>query len=255
MSRRALNLLRPGLHRRRDAFDAGLRAAGFALTEALSDPRAGDVLLIWNRYGGFNDQAEIFEAAGATVLVAENCPFGNEFQGGSYSLARRHVALTGGEIVVAGGPERWDAWSVDLRPWRDTGGDIVVLEQRGIGHPTVRSPPGWADRARGITGGRIRRHPGNGTAAVPLREDLRRASGVVTWSSAAAVQALALGVPVWHEHPLFVARGACHPLSAWPCPPRRDDEARLLAMRRLAWGIWTIPEIESGEPLVRLTAH
>lgn len=249
--RRALNLLRPGLHRRRDAFDAGLRAAGLALTEALPDPRAGDVLLIWNRYGGFNDQAEAFESAGATVLVAENCPFGNEFQGGSYSLARRNVALTGGEIE-AGGPERWDAWGVDLRPWRDTGGDIVVLEQRGIGHPTVRSPHGWAERARGITGGRIRRHPGNGTAAVPLREDLRRASGVVTWSSAAAVQALALGVPVWFDHPAFIGAQASRALAHWPAAPARDDAARLAVMRRLAWAIWTLPEIEQGEPFGRL---
>jgi hypothetical protein len=185
------------------------------------------------------------------VLVSENCPFGNDFQGGAFSLARRHVALTGGHIEE-GGPERWDAWGVDLRPWRDTGGEIVVLEQRGIGHPAVRSPSGWAEHARRITGGRIRRHPGNGTAVVPLREDLRRASGVITWSSAAAVQALVLGVPVWFEHAEFVGAVASKPLGEWPAEPRRDDDARLRVMRRLAWAIWTLPEIERGEPFGRL---
>lgn len=254
MRRRALNLLRPGLHRRRDAFDAGLRAAGFALVDAAPrDIGPRDVLLIWNRYGGFADVASDFEAQGATVLVAENCPFGNSFRGGSFSLAARHVALTGGEILE-GGAERWDSWGLALLPWHEAG-ETVVLEQRGIGHPDVRSPDGWAQRVARLTAGRIRRHPGNDSPAVPLGEDLAAAGAVVTWSSAAAVQALSLGVPVWHEHPLFVCRDACRPLSAWPGPPRRDYEARLLAMRRLAWGIWSLPEIESGEPLARLAAH
>lgn len=251
---RALNLLRPGLHRRRDAFDRGLQAAGFVLAaDGLPDPGAGDLLVIWNRYGAFSDAADRFEACGARVLVAENCPFGNAFQGGAFSIAGRHVAIAGGDIID-GGPERWDAWGVDLRPWRDLGGDIVVLEQRGIGHESVRSPRAWAEGAARSTGGRIRRHPGDAGTRESLAADLRRASGVITWASAAAIQSLALGVPVWHEHPGFVGASASMPLSDWPGLPRRDDAARLAMLRRLAWAIWTLPEIESGAPFARLAS-
>lgn len=246
---RALNLLRTALHYRREVFNRGLQAAGFQLVDTLRDPRPGDVLLLWNRY---LEDADEFERRGATVLVAENCPLGNDFRGGSLSLARRQVALTGGEIAL-GGPERWDSWGVDLRPWRERGGETVILAQRGIGHRSARSPNGWAEQVRARIGGRIRAHPGTSATALPLVSDLKRASAVITWSSAAAVQALMLGVPVWHEHPAFVGAPASRPLSEWPCPPRCDDEARLAVLRRLAWGIWTFDEIASGEPIRRLT--
>lgn len=249
---KALNLLRPGPHRRRDVFDAGLKAAGFdVVTDLQTAPAADDVLLIWNRYGGYNDWAERFEAVGARVIVAENCPLGNDFRGGSYAIACRHVAMTGGEIPE-GGPERWDSFAVDLRPWRDLGGSVLILEQRGIGHPDVRSPSLWAERAQKITAGRIRRHPGNQPPTVPLHDDLRKVSHVITWSSAAAVQALIAGVPIWHEHPRFCCAAAGRPLSEWPALPRRDDEARLRVLRRLAWAIWSLDEIATGEPLRRL---
>jgi hypothetical protein len=249
---RALNLLRTAPHYRRDAFDSGLKASGFKLVERLDRPEPGDVLVIWNRYAGYAEVADNFERRGAAVLVAENCPFGNSWRGGVwYSLARRHVALTGGEIHD-GGPSRWDSWGVELAPFRD-GKETVVLAQRGLGHNDIKSPDGWAEAVQRKIGGRIRQHPGTGPAK-PLADDLRKAREVVTWSSAAAVQALTLGVPVWHAHPKFVCAAASRPLSEFPGDPRRDDAARLACLRRLAWAIWSLAEIESGEAIEHILA-
>lgn len=249
--RRALNLLRRSVHYRRESFDIGLRAAGFYVVDSLPGPGPGDLLLIWNRYGGGAEQADHFERRGATVLVVENCPLGNDLHGGSYSIARRHVALTGGEINE-GGPERWDAWGVWPQLWRISGREVVVLGQRGIGHPDVRSPDGWAERTARITGGRIRAHPGTGPA-LPLADDLRHAAEVVTWSSAAALQALLMGVPVWHDNPAFIGAAAARPLGEWGKEARRDDAARLAVFRRLAWAIWTLDEIRSGAAIAHIT--
>lgn len=247
---KALNLIRHALHYRRDAFDAGLRACGFSIVESLPKPQAGDVLLIWNRYGGFAEAADLFERRGAVVLVAENNPLGNDLHGRSYTLARRHVAITGGEIAE-GDADRWDSWGIRAQPWRTRGHEVVVLGQRGIGHPSVRSPDGWAERVARKTGGRVRLHPGLGPAPA-LVDDLQNAKAAITWSSAAALQALLLGVPVWHEHPRFIGAPASRPLGEWGAEPRRDDAARLAVFRRLAWAIWTIDEIRSGEAIAHL---
>lgn len=240
---RALNLLRSSPHYRRESFDAGLAAAGYRLVPDLRDPRERDLLLIWNRYSGSDEVAAAFERAGATVLVVENCPLGNDLHGGSYSLARGQIALTGGRIE-AGPADRWDSWGIRPQPWR-VAGETVILGQRGIGNPSTRSPDRWAERAQKRYGGRIRPHPGTGPAT-PLADDLARAGEVITWSSAAALQALLLGIPVRYEHPAFVGGPAC----ARPGEElRRDDAARLDVFRRLAWAIWTLEEIRSGEAL------
>jgi len=92
-------------------------------------------------------------------------------------------------------------------------------------------------------------HPGTGPA-VPLEADLASASCAVTWSSAAAIQALLLGVPVWHEHPAFIGAAASRHIDDWGKEPRRDDASRLAVMQRLAWGVWTLDEITAGAPFL-----
>lgn len=249
---RAINLLREATHYRRECFDAGLQAAGFDVVRHIDRPTSGDVLVIWNRYGAFDDVARQFEARGAQVLVVENGPLGKTWRGGEwFSLALGAVALTGGEFQ-ARGSGRWDSWQVDLAEFRvgRPHDPLVILAQRGIGSSDVRSPDGWAEKVQRATGGRIRQHPGRDKAVKPLAEDLNDAGTVATWSSAAAVQSLELGVPVWHDHPAFVMAGACRPLQMrGKVSPLMDDEARLAAFRRLAWCMWTLDEIKSGEPI------
>ena len=246
--RRALNLLRHRHGARYEAFHTGLQAAGFKVVDRLARPEPGDVAVMWNRYGGVDEQAAHFERNGASVLVVENCPLGNDWRGQHWcSLARTHVAMTGGGIRD-GGPSRWDAWGVELIPFRPTGLETVILAQRGIGHSDVASPNEWAESVKKRIGGRIRRHPGL-DKAMPLDEDLKNAKQVITWSSAAAVQALAMGIPVWNAHPGFVMAGASQSMNDWPCSANRSEELRLSAFRRLAWAMWTLDEVKSGEAI------
>lgn len=252
--KRAVSLLRDGLHYRKIAFDHGLQMAGFTIKNfAFSDPEPGDVIVTWNRSFRGGEDAKRFEACGATVVVAENGLLGKNFNGGNYfSLALDHVAGAGGTWPV-GGPDRWDDLRVELRPWRSGGNETIILAQRGIGEPGIKSPDGWAERIQAELGGRIRKHPGRDAPETPIEDDLRNAKQVITWASAAAFQALLLGVPVFYQHPAWAGAGAALPLSEFgKREPLRDDGARLALFRRIAWAQWTIDEIDSGTPFKHL---
>lgn len=248
---RALNLLRASLHYRREAFDAGLRTAGFDVVPVLENPGPGDLLLIWNRYGGYHDEACRFEACGGRVLVTENGYLGKTWRDGEwFALAEGHHSGAG--TWRDHGPDRWDGWNVDLAPFRRSGHETVILGQRGIGEPGVRSPSNWAEAVLSLCDRsryRIRQHPGTG-AAKPIAEDLADARAVCTWSSGAALQALLLGIPVWYSFPNWIGARAG---ARWPqtgnTEANRDDESRLHMFRRLAWSMWTLDEIRTGEPI------
>lgn len=246
---RAVCMLRTALHYRRDAFVGGLKAAGLKVLSQLSDPRPGDVLVLWNRYGGYHEVARQWERAGARVLIAENGYIGQ----GYYALAEGHHAGAG--RWPYDGPQRWDALGIELRPWRQSDAPPLVLGQRGIGEPGIASPLGWAERmARRIGGGRIRAHPGKYLPPVPLDADILASGCVVTWASSAALHALRLGVPVWYDcHHWIGGLGARH-VSEWGQPPCRSDAARLGMFQRLAWAQWTLEEIRSGAAYERILA-
>lgn len=250
---RALNLLRATPHYRRDAFGAGLQAAGFDVVDQLPDPSRGDAVLIWNRYGGHHERALAFERAGGIVFVAENSPLGNDaLPSGCYSLALGAVAIVGGRFP-SHDDSRLEAFRLRLGDWTSARGPGVVFGQRGIGSPSAASPRGWAEDVARRLGGRVRPHPGTATPAVALESDLASAEWAATWASAAAIRAIILGVPVHFAHPGFVLSEACEPISAWP-KRKRDDRARLGALRRLAWCIHSVDEIRSGDAFRRTLA-
>lgn len=243
---RALCLIREGLHYRRGAYLEGLKAAGFKTVDSLSNPGPGDCLVIWNRYGRFHETAKNFERLGALVLVTENGWLGKSWQGGEwFTLCRGHHSGAG--YWPVGGPERWDSWGATLHPWRTGGKQTIILGQRGIGEPGLRSPPNWEhETQRKLGGGRIRPHLGK--LNPPLTPDLDKADKVVTWSSGAALKALAYGVPVWHDFPQWIGAGSASRIGE---PLVRDDDKRLAMFRRLAWSMWTLDEIRSGAPFAR----
>lgn len=243
--------LREGVHYRRAAFAAGLEANGFTVVHGVTTkPGPRDVLCIWNRYRENAVAADRFEGAGRPVLVAENGYLGNEFAGDRWyaiSLSQHNGA---GRWPV-GGPQRWDGLGVTSASWRGTGGEIVLLPQRGIGPPGVGMPATWPGRTRDYVrslglSARIRPHPGIGKS-IPLEQDLTNASAVVTWGSGAALKALLLGIPVFSQMPEWIGREAAAPLSGLANGSRNcDSGARTAMFRRLAWAQWRLSEIEDG---------
>lgn len=229
-SPRALLLLPDGPNYRRTSFDAGLRAAGYAV-EDFANPRAEDIIVMWNRHPRHEGLARRFEGAGGKVVVCENGYLGKIWQGAKwFAIALGHHAGAGNWRIGDG--RRWARIGVPLASPRVGEGETVVLGQRGIGEPGIASPPRWAEDAQGRYGGRIRPHPGIG-ACVPILEDLARARRVITWASGAAFFAHLAGIEVISEFPRWIGKA------------RLDERQGMF--ERMAWAMWSLPEVESGE--------
>lgn len=251
---RALCRIRPQPHYRREAFIAGLERAGYDLSQRAFSPVRGDALVIWNRYGQFEREADQWERSGGLVIVAENGYIGKDAQGRqlyAISVPQHHHGLP------TGSDDRFSALGIELKPWREDGDYILICGQRGIGSVLMRSPPNWhvamASRLAKITEMpiRVRTHPGNNAPAVTLEEDLRHAYACVVWSSGSGVKALSLGVPVFFSAPRWICEGAALRPECLDTPCREDDR-RLAAFRRMAHCQFTVDEIASGLPFRRI---
>jgi hypothetical protein len=240
---------------RREAAAAGLEAHGFAPVVGDAKPTrfcAGDVLVIWNRYGHRDGWAREMERAGGRVFVMENGYV--PYPSGVDTLALAEGHHTGAGWWAVGGPERWAGWGVEIQPWQDMPPPwpVIIAPQRGIGPDGVAMPRGWADRTalmcrRHTTREvRVRPHPGRHAPAVPLAEDLAVAGVVVVWSSRVGLEALLAGVPVVSLSPHWIGRTAAWPDLAELDAPPFPTAARLAMFERLAWAQWTIEEIANG---------
>jgi hypothetical protein len=245
--------LRDGVHYRREVFAAGLEALGYTVIHGLTyAPRPHDLLVIWNRYRENATAADRFEQSNNRVVVAENGYLGNDFaQDRWYALAcNQH---NGAGTFRVGEGARWDSLGVELAPWRADGKEVVILPQRGIGPPGVAMPLDWPERTRDALRAhgikcRIRPHPGV-RQCTPLQDDLANASAVATWGSGAAIKALAWGIPVYADFRYWIAAPAALSVTELVRghPPLRCDHARLAVFRRMAWAMWRMKEIETGQ--------
>lgn len=230
--------LRHSVPERARAFHKGLSRLGYSIQSGVTmRPGPKDILVSWNRIRDGQLAADSFESRGRPVIVAENATWGNDFLGRHwYTLGLGYHNRS--DCIRPEGSERWDALGVELQPFR-SGGETVILPQRGIGPSGVAMPFGWGEKALSRHGGRIRQHPGQ-NPCIPLEQDLKAAGRVVTWGSGAAVKALMMGIPVTSEMPKWIGE------------QDNTEEGRLAMFRRLAWAQWTLDEIATGEPFERL---
>lgn len=261
MKRSACVLIREQPYYRRDSFLAGLRSVGYDIVPT-PRPHPDGVVVIWNRYGGYESVAKQYEKAGGTVLIAENGYLGRDWLGAHwYAIARNFHNGAGWwptePEYTPLSKQRWNTFGVDLQPWRRDGKEIVVLATRSIGPQGVCEPRGWSDQiAKRISARhevRIRTHPGE-NKCVPLEKDLENARAVVTWGSGGALKALLWGIPVFHGFPKWIGASAAKMIDGttdfdFPSMPNR-----ISMFRQLAHAMWTTTEIESGEPFRCLLA-
>jgi len=232
---------------RQELFRSGFERLGYRIEPRLvTDPKPGDVLVLWNRMLYEGPHARRYEDGGATVLIAENGYIGTDEKGGKLlALAKRHHNGAGEWRV--GDPSRW---TMPLKPWRTDGSFILVLPQRGIGAPGVSMPSGWASATmralRAMTGReiRLRTHPG-ASKEEPYKA-LEGAWAAVTWGSGAAIKSLYAGIPVFYDFPSWIGAGAAVCLKKGADLERPFLGDRLPMFQRLAWAQFSGNEISSG---------
>jgi hypothetical protein len=242
---RAVLRIRKEPHYRRLAFELGLKKVGFHLTEIPRPADASDWLVLWNRQGAGELEADLWEKQGGTVIVCEN--------GYLQKLDKTYYAISvhghngSGWFPVDDSEERFEKLGFELMSWSGDGDYDLICGQRGIGSRTMKSPPQWAEKrakelqARGKAT-KLRQHPGNFVPKVPLTRDLEGAAACHVWSSAAGVRALVEGVPVYHSAPHWICAGA-------------GPVSRGMILNRMAHGQWHHEEIATGEPFARIIAN
>ena len=243
---------------RHDAIEAGARAAGLTLFD---DPEHAEVLVTWNRFAGRIDAlATACEARGGKVIVCEEAYTRRLVPGKHFAMALG--GHNGSGEWFPGGPERWRALGLEIAPYREPEGDVLICCARGMGSPAMREPPWFRNdtvaalRAQGVKEIRVRAHPGKAYGQRPLAEDLKGAAVVVVWASNCATEALLAGIPVIYDAPHIITAGAAYP-GVWPfiCGGPASQSLygdRQSAFERLAWAQWTMEEIAAGAPFRHL---
>lgn len=146
---------------------------------------------------------------------------------------------------------RLTALGVRVAPWRTAGAHIVVCQQSDHFMRSLAGYDGnWMEDTiaalRRVTSRPIRMRPwlrNKSAQSATLAADLVSAHALVTWSSAAAVNALVAGIPVVCA---VAAAAAClsTPLDEIETPRLPDGRRRLAAV--LADNQWTLAEIRAG---------
>lgn len=246
--RRVANLLRSGDHYRASTFALGLERHGFVVEQKWQrNPRPDDMLLLWNRSRGNEVIAEMYERAGAAVLIAEN-GFVRPERGKHYALFTGHHNGAG-RWYVGDRPR----FPIADRPWRTDGRHVLVLPQRGIGEQGIAMPSAWGkgvlERLERATDRPIvfRPHPGHRKNGEPdtLERDLADAWCAVTWGSGAGIKAIQAGVPVFHEFERWIGAPAAARLDGQVEACETPDREALWT--RISWAQWSLDEIGSGE--------
>lgn len=162
------------------------------------------------------------------------------------------------ETVIVNRPaDRFQDWRLTIEPWKRTGSEIVIcpssntmsnwcsgLDETGWVEKTVTELKKHTDRHI-----RVRHKPrakgtsGPNVALVPFAEDIKNAWAVVTSVSMCAVEAIALGIPVFCDELSFAKPVAETELSKIEQP---KYATRIRWFNHLAYCQFTQKEIKSG---------
>lgn len=272
---RALVLIRSEPFYRRAAFVAGLERLGYKI-EPYKTPLTGpqmqtmhpeskdDLLVLWNLKRGYDEAAaRRFELEGGVVLVVENGYLQKVDK--SYYAISTHAHNGAGWYSHDLSIDRFSELGFRQMPWMEGREHVLICGQRGVGSAEMAAPYDHHLRAKlnlelifkGQREIRVRCHPGNFVPRVPLEDDLARAWACVIWSSASGVRSLVEGVPVFFDAPHWI----CADVARRPGALKRDSlmpgvkfEKVTESLNRMAWGQWSVAEIERGEPFARMKA-
>lgn len=265
---------------RREALEEGLKRLGYTIKDPYCNTgpffRGGvdrvepssrdDLIITWNRKLGHDEQVcELFEARGGTSIVLEN-GYLQRVDKSMYAISV-HGHNGSGWYPQDDSVDRFTPLGFPQRPWRTAGQHVLVCDQRGVGSKRMASPMGWgqrlkintelalAERGTPVREVRLRPHPGNFVAKIPLEKDLKDAWACVVWSSACGVRALVEGIPVFVDAPDWICRDVAYRpkalTKAFETPKFTYDQVRI-ALNRMAHGQWSVEEIRSGEPFARM---
>jgi len=250
---RAELLIRDQPHYRRYAFESGLKRLGYTIGPIV-DPTPNDVFVSWNLYSGRKTRANQFKAAGAKVLVAENGYYGKDNEDRQYYALARDGHNGSGKWYT-GDEDRLSHFNIYFKAWREEGKYILVCPQRGIGPPDFAMPKSWPDeivaqlKKMTTLPIKLRPHPGNKPAEIPLSEDLKDAARLVVWSSNSSIAALIEGIPTYFCAPHIVTEGACLSFNNHQGVERSVfNDGRTSAFHRMSWAQWSVEELENGFP-------
>lgn len=150
--------------------------------------------------------------------------------------------------------DRWESLGVELRPWREDGGHVLVCGQIPWDASVQDSNhQAWINetinRLKAVTTKEVKFRPHPKFAPVPLpplADELAGAHAVVTYSSNSAVDAALAGIPVFAADQGSMAWPIANKSFAWidaPVKPRREQWAY-----NLAYTQWTREEMQEGKP-------
>lgn len=255
----------------------GARALGYQTVFGVHQrPQPEDLLITWTPWLGSLSQrlGEQHTAQGGKWVVLENgyipTPYGQgtkEF----YCVGLNGYNGYGDHRNVGSSPDRWDALSLEITPWRTAGEHVALIAQMGGHDARLTMPPNWPDdvmrRLRALTGRPVlyrpkpmrprhfSSHHDNATVLaqyeeLPVEAYFKDAWVMVTYNSKQVVIAWLHGVPALYDGPksiigTLVPRG----IDRVECPPMPEREQFFCD---LAYAQWSADEIKTGQPFERL---
>ena len=261
-------------------FIKSLRASGEQVWENKQAPDA-DVAVIWSvlwqgRMRKYKDIWDRYRKANKPVIVIE---VGGILRNKTWKIGINGVNREADFANQAVGGERWKKFNIDLKPWRQTGNEIIICGQHTNSHQWLNNPPmsTWFEQQiceiRKYTDKPIiiRPHPRNHIEIdvgkfkdvkivgprrdkntyddTDLAERLKSAWALVSHSSNPAMTAAMQGIPVYvSEASLSYDIGDTSFMNIdKPHMPDRQDWAN-----KLAYTEWWPDEIEEGLPWKRI---